>query len=66
MKRLVLVGMVCGLLVVGLPNLIVWLGGRTPVTTDTAKVPHAQVALVLGAQVYRDGRPSIMLIEPRR
>jgi SanA protein len=43
------------------PNLIVWLGGHSPVTTDTAKVPHAQAALVLGAQVYRDGRPSIML-----
>jgi SanA protein len=63
MKRLVLLGVVCGLLVVGLPNLIVWLGGRTPVTTDIAKVPHAQAALVLGAQVYRDGRPSIMLAD---
>ena len=61
MKRLVVLGVVCGLLAVAVPNLIVWLGGRTPVTTDTAKVPHAQAALVLGAQVYRDGRPSIML-----
>ena len=61
MKRLVAVGVVCGLLAVAVPNLIVWLGGRTPVTTDVAKVPHAQAALVLGAQVYRDGRPSIML-----
>jgi hypothetical protein len=41
----------------------VWLGGRTPVTTEVAKVPHAQAALVLGAQVYRDGRPSIMLAD---
>jgi SanA protein len=61
MKRLVALGVVCGLLAVAVPNLIVWLGGRTPVTTDVAKVPHAQAALVLGAQVYRDGRPSIML-----
>ena len=61
MRRLVALGVVCGLLAVAVPNLIVWLGGRTPVTTDTAKVPHAQAALVLGAQVYRDGRPSIML-----
>jgi SanA protein len=61
MRRLVVLGVVCGLLAVAIPNLIVWLGGRTPVTTDTAKVPHAQAALVLGAQVYRDGRPSIML-----
>jgi SanA protein len=39
----------------------VWLGGRTPVTRDVAAVPHAEAALVLGAQVYRAGRPSIML-----
>jgi SanA protein len=61
MKRLVALGVVCGLLVVGVPNLIVWLGGRSPVTTDVAEVPHAQAALILGAQVYRDGKPSIML-----
>jgi SanA protein len=61
MRKLIALGVVCGLLAVAVPNLIVWLGGRTPVTTDTAKVPHAQAALVLGAQVYRDGRPSIML-----
>jgi len=61
MKRLVALGVVCGLLAVAVPNLIVWLGGRSPVTTDPAKVPHAQAALVLGAQVYRDGKPSIML-----
>jgi SanA protein len=61
MKRLVALGVVCGLLAVAVPNLIVWLGGRSPVTSDPAKVPHAQAALVLGAQVYRDGRPSIML-----
>ena len=65
MRRLVALGVVCGLLAVAVPNLIVWLGGRTPVTTDVAKVPHAQAALVLGAQVYRDGRPSIMLARPR-
>jgi SanA protein len=61
MRRFVALGVICGLLAVGLPNLIVWLGGRTPVTRDVAAVPHAQAALVLGAQVYRDGRPSIML-----
>jgi SanA protein len=61
MKRLVALGVVCGLFAVAVPNLIVWLGGRAPVTKDVAKVPHAQAALVLGAQVYRDGRPSIML-----
>ena len=63
MRRLVAAGVVCGLLAVGVPNLIVWLGGRTPVTSDAAKVPHAQAALVLGAQVYRDGRPSVMLAD---
>jgi SanA protein len=61
MRRLIALGVACGLLAVAVPNLIVWLGGRSPVTTDPAKVPHAQAALVLGAQVYRDGRPSIML-----
>jgi SanA protein len=63
MKRLVALGVVCGLLAVAVPNLIVWLGGRSPVTTDPAKVPHAQAALVLGAQVYPDGRPSAMLAD---
>jgi SanA protein len=61
MRRLVALGVVCGMLAVAVPNLIVWLGGRSPVTTDVTKVPHAQAALVLGAQIYRDGRPSIML-----
>src|SRR4051794_32315730 len=61
MKRLVVLGVVCGLLAVALPNLIVWLGGRSPVTTDTARVPHAQAALVLGAQVMPNGAPSSML-----
>ncbi|WP_028067730.1 SanA/YdcF family protein [Solirubrobacter soli] len=61
MRKLVALGVVCGLLAVAVPNLIVWLGGRSPVTKDPAKVPHAQAALVLGAQVYRDGKPSIML-----
>src|SRR3954454_16507818 len=61
MKRLVAVGVLCGALAVGVPNLIVWLGGPTPVTTDTAKVPHAQAALVLGAQVMPNGAPSSML-----
>jgi SanA protein len=61
MKRLVAAGFVCGLLALGVPNLIVWLGGRSPVTTDTAKVPHAQAALVLGAQVMPNGAPSSML-----
>src|SRR4051794_35943449 len=61
MKRLVVLGVVCGLLAVALPNAIVWLGGRTPVTTDAAQVPHAQAALVLGAQVMSNGAPSSML-----
>jgi SanA protein len=43
------------------PNLIVWAGGRGPVTTDTREVPHAQAALVLGAQVMPNGAPSSML-----
>jgi len=63
MRRLVVLGVACGLLAVGVPNLIVWLGGRTPVTSDAADVPHAQAALVLGAQVKPDGTPSDMLAD---
>jgi len=33
------------------------------VTSDPARVPKAQAALVLGAQVYPDGRPSAMLLD---
>ena len=46
-----------------MPNLIVWLGGRGPVTDEPARVPHAQAALVLGAQVKPDGTPSHMLAD---
>jgi len=46
---------------VGLPNLVVWIGGRSPVTDEPARVPHAQAALVLGAQVMPNGAPSSML-----
>ena len=63
MRRLVVLVVACGLLAVGVPNLIVWLGGRTPVTSDAADVPHAQAALVLGAQVKPDGTPSDMLAD---
>jgi SanA protein len=48
--------------VVAVPNLVVWLGGRG-MTSDPARVPHAQAALVLGAQVYANGRPSPMLAD---
>jgi SanA protein len=47
----------------GVPNLVVWLGGRGPVTDDAKQVPHAQAALVLGAQVKPDGTPSAMLAD---
>ena len=63
MKRLLAIA--AGLLVVlvGGANLIVWLDGHSPVTQDPQKVPKAQAALVLGAQVYPDGRPSPMLLD---
>ncbi|HWK26750.1 MAG TPA: ElyC/SanA/YdcF family protein [Solirubrobacter sp.] len=60
MKRLVVAGFFCGLIALGLPNLVVWLGGRGA-TTDVDRVPHAQAALVLGAQVMPNGSPSSML-----
>jgi SanA protein len=46
--------------VVGVANAIVLLGGRGA-QTDPNKVPHAQAALVLGAYVMPNGRPSAML-----
>lgn len=62
MKRVLVLGALCGLFVIGLPNLIVWLGGRGA-TSDAAEVPHAQAALVLGAQVMPNGKPSSMLAD---
>jgi SanA protein len=62
-RRAILAGAVLAIVVVAIPNLIVWRGGREPVTADTAKVPHAQAALVLGAQVLPSGRPSDMLVD---
>src|SRR4051794_6876669 len=61
MRRILAIA--AGLLIaaIAVPNLVVWLGGRSPVTTDTGKVPHAQAALVLGAQVMPNGAPSSML-----
>jgi len=43
-----------------LPNAVIALGGRGS-TSDTQEVPHAQAALVLGAQVMPNGHPSRML-----
>jgi SanA protein len=47
-------------LVVGVANAVVLLGGRGA-KTDPRTVPHAQAALLLGAFVQPDGRPSAML-----
>jgi SanA protein len=46
--------------VVGAANAVVLLGGRGA-KTDPRALPHAQAALVLGALVQADGRPSGML-----
>jgi SanA protein len=62
-RRAILAGAVFAIVVVAIPNLIVWRGGRGDVTSDAAKVPHAQAALVLGAQVLASGRPSDMLFD---
>jgi SanA protein len=45
---------------IGIANAVVLLGGRGA-KTDPRAVPHAQAALVLGAFVQPDGRPSAML-----
>ena len=55
------VGLLAGaVVIVGAANAIVALGGGGW-TRDPATAPPAQAALVLGAQVQRDGRPSAML-----
>src|SRR5206468_429484 len=61
MKRVLAIGAGFLVTLIVAANLIVWLGGRSPVTEDTSQVPHAQVALVLGAQVMPNGAPSDML-----
>jgi len=62
MKRVVVIGLLLAAVGLGLPNLIVWQGGRGA-TDDPAQVPRAQAALVLGAQVKPDGKPSAMLAD---
>ena len=51
-----------GALIVGAANAIVLLGAGGA-GHDPAQAPHAQVALVLGAFVQPDGRPSAMLAD---
>jgi SanA protein len=51
-----------GALIVGVANAIVLLGAGSA-GHDPARAPHAQVALVLGAFVQPDGRPSAMLAD---
>ncbi len=63
MRRVLLAVVVLGVAAVAIPNLVVRRGGSGPVTSDPARVPHAQAALVLGAQVKPDGTPSDMLID---
>jgi SanA protein len=63
MTRVLAVAAALVIAAVAIPNLVVWLGGRSPVTADPARVPHAQAALVLGAQVKPDGSPSAMLAD---
>ena len=62
MKRVLAIAAGFFVMVLLVPNVVVALGGRGS-TTKPQDVPHAQAALVLGAQVYKDGRPSIMLAD---
>jgi SanA protein len=56
-------GLIAGtVVIVGVANAVVALGGGGW-TRDPAAAPHAQAALVLGAQVKPDGSPSAMLID---
>jgi hypothetical protein len=46
MTRVLVIAAGLVIAVVAIPNLIVWLGGRSPVTGDAARGPHAQAALL--------------------
>ena len=61
--RLVLAIAAVPLVLIALANAIVLLGARGETSATLAGVPHAQAALVLGAQVKPDGRPSDMLAD---
>jgi SanA protein len=58
-RALAIAAGVC-LVALAVPNAIVLAGGRGS-TRDTGALPHAQAALVLGAQVMPNGAPSSML-----
>lgn len=48
-------------LLVAAPSLIVRLDTRSDRATDPASLPHEQVAIVLGAGIRGDGRPTLFL-----
>jgi SanA protein len=60
--RIAAVVLVFPVLVVGVANVIVLRGGNGE-AKQLSDVPHAQAALVLGAQVKPDGKPSSMLAD---
>ena len=62
MRRALVIAAGLVAMVLLVPNAIVLLGGRGA-TEEVDETPRAQAALVLGAQVYADGRPSIMLAD---
>jgi SanA protein len=64
-RRLIVIALaivVAAIGIVGVANAVVLLGGSGEVKR-LRTVPHAQAALVLGAQVKPDGRPSAMLAD---
>jgi SanA protein len=60
-SRLALLVLVVPVALVTVANAVVLLDARGETPSDLAAVPHAQAALVLGAQVKPDGTPSDML-----
>jgi SanA protein len=63
LSKVALFGGAAGIAVVGLANLYIVLSTEGESTADVADVPHAQVAIVPGALVQRDGRMSAMLAD---
>ena len=60
--RIVLIALAVPVLLVVTANVVVLLGGRGDMRS-LREVPHAQAALVLGAQVLPNGQPSPMLAD---
>jgi SanA protein len=63
LRRLMVTALLLALVVAGIANAVILLGGRSSGGERPADAPHAQAALVLGAPVRSDGTMSAMLAD---